>query len=84
MFLMAFLAIVPVGKLGFVKLSSSNCYRSCVGSVGSVIIAVLFLSLVGIIVRFVALSFSVVILGVAGPLIKLVVVDFNCHIDVFY
>jgi hypothetical protein len=36
MFLVALLATVPAGELGFVKLGGSNCHGSCVGSIGSV------------------------------------------------
>jgi hypothetical protein len=45
MFLVALLAIVPVGKLGFIELSGSNRHGSYVGSIGSV--GLLLFSLVG-------------------------------------
>jgi hypothetical protein len=80
----ALLATVPASEFGFIDLGSSDVHRSCVGSVGSIFIAVSFLSLVGIVARFVALSSSVIVSGVAGPPVELVVIDLDCHIDVFY
>jgi hypothetical protein len=44
---MAFLTIVLVGKLGFIKLSGFNRYRSYIGSIGSV--GLLLFSLIGFI-----------------------------------